>query len=48
MNVMHPEAAGSNDYPHPNIGNLPKNIQTKLIRDNAIRLYGLASRLEEN
>jgi predicted TIM-barrel fold metal-dependent hydrolase len=27
------------------IGNLPKNLQNKLIRDNAIRLYGLASRL---
>jgi uncharacterized protein len=30
------------------IGNLPKDIQLKLIRDNAIRLYGLASRLQEN
>jgi predicted TIM-barrel fold metal-dependent hydrolase len=30
------------------IGNLPADVQTKLIRDNAIRLYGLASRLEEN
>jgi predicted TIM-barrel fold metal-dependent hydrolase len=29
------------------IGNLPKDVQNKLIRDNAIRLYGLASRLEE-
>ena len=26
----------------------PKDLQNKLIRDNAIRLYGLASRLEEN
>ncbi len=30
------------------IGNLPKDIQNKLVRDNAIRLYGLASRLEEH
>jgi predicted TIM-barrel fold metal-dependent hydrolase len=30
------------------IGKLPKDLQNKLIRDNAIRLYGLASRLEEN
>jgi predicted TIM-barrel fold metal-dependent hydrolase len=30
------------------IGNLPKDLQRKLIRDNAIRLYGLADRLEEN
>ena len=30
------------------IGNLPKDLQNKLIRDNAIRLYGLASRLERN
>jgi predicted TIM-barrel fold metal-dependent hydrolase len=30
------------------IGNLPKDLQNKLIRDNAIRLYGLAARLEEN
>ncbi|HEV8020181.1 MAG TPA: amidohydrolase family protein [Candidatus Lustribacter sp.] len=29
------------------IGNLPANVQRKLIRDNAIRLYGLAARLEE-
>jgi predicted TIM-barrel fold metal-dependent hydrolase len=29
------------------IGNLPKGLQNKLIRGNAIRLYGLASRLEE-
>jgi predicted TIM-barrel fold metal-dependent hydrolase len=29
------------------IGNLPKDIQNKLVRDNAIRLYGLASQLEE-
>jgi len=41
-------------YPHSrenvihHVGNLPKDVQTKLIRDNAIRLYGLASRLEEN
>ena len=30
------------------IGNLPTDVQRKLIRDNAIRLYGLAARLEEN
>lgn len=30
------------------IGDLPKDLQTKLIRGNAIRLYGLAGRLEEN
>ena len=30
------------------IGKLPKDVQNKLIRENAIRLYGLASRLEEN
>jgi hypothetical protein len=35
-----------NVYHH--IGELPKDVQTKLIRGNAIRLYGLASRLEEN
>ena len=29
------------------IGDLPKDVQTKLIRGNAIRLYGLAGRLEE-
>ena len=29
------------------IGNLPTAVQHKLVRDNAIRLYGLASRLEE-
>jgi predicted TIM-barrel fold metal-dependent hydrolase len=36
----------ANVYYH--IGELPKDVQVKLIRDNAIRLYGLASRLEEN
>jgi predicted TIM-barrel fold metal-dependent hydrolase len=30
------------------IGTLPKELQNKLIRDNAIRLYGLSSRLEEH
>jgi predicted TIM-barrel fold metal-dependent hydrolase len=30
------------------IGKLPVDVQHKLIRDNAIRLYGLATRLEEN
>jgi predicted TIM-barrel fold metal-dependent hydrolase len=35
-----------NVYHH--IGELSKDVQTKLIRGNAIRLYGLASRLEEN
>jgi uncharacterized protein len=35
-----------NVYYH--IGSLPKDVQLKLIRDNAIRLYGLAARLEEN
>jgi uncharacterized protein len=30
------------------IGDLPEDVQLKLIRGNAIRLYGLASRLEEN
>ncbi len=29
------------------IGNLPKDVQNKLIRDNAIRLYDLSSRLEK-
>jgi predicted TIM-barrel fold metal-dependent hydrolase len=29
------------------IGDLPQHVQLKLIRDNAIRLYGLAGRLEE-
>jgi predicted TIM-barrel fold metal-dependent hydrolase len=28
------------------IGNLPRDLQNKLIRDNAIRLYGLGSRLQ--
>jgi predicted TIM-barrel fold metal-dependent hydrolase len=36
----------ANVYYH--IGDLPKDLQRKLIRDNAIRLYGLESRLEEN